>query len=298
MSHAGHTHNESGNIKLAFFLNLGFTIFEIIGGLWTNSIAILSDALHDFGDSLSLGLAWFLANYAQKGEDAEFSYGYRRFSLLGAMITTTVLILGSLVVLWRAIPRLWDPPEPYAPGMVLFALVGIAVNGYAALRVRGGESLNTQAVGWHLLEDVLGWIAVLIVSIVLLFADLPMLDPLLSIGITLYVGYNTINNLRKTMRLLLQAVPDGIDLPAIKQQLAAIAGVQSTHHTHVWSLDGEHHVLSTHLVVADSATKDEVLTVKRGARAVTGQADFAHVTVEVEYEGEDCRMAPLPHREE
>ncbi len=290
MSHAGHNHKQSGNLKLAFFLNLGFTVLEIIGGLWTNSIAILSDALHDFGDSLSLGLAWYLENYAEKREDAHFSYGYRRFSLLGAMITTLVLIGGSVVVLWRAVPRLWAPQEPYAQGMMIFAIVGIAVNGFAALRVRRGESLNAQAVGWHLLEDVLGWIAVLVVSIVLLFADLPILDPLLSIGITLYVGYNTVNNLRKTMRLLLQAVPDEVDLPVIEHRLAAIDGVQSTHHTHVWSLDGEHHVLSTHLVVAENATKDAILAVKRAAHTVTDDADFAHITVEVEFAGEDCSM--------
>lgn len=290
-THAGHNHNESGNLKLAFFLNLGFTIFEIIGGLWTNSIAILSDALHDFGDSLSLGIAWFLENYAEKKEDAYFSYGYRRFSLLGAMITTLVLIGGSIFILWRAIPRLWEPQEPYAQGMVLFAIVGIAVNGFAALRVRGGESLNAQAVGWHLLEDVLGWVAVLIVSIVLLFVELPILDPLLSIGITLYVGFNTVNNLRKTMRLLLQAVPEQVDLPAIERQLQAIDQVQSTHHTHVWSLDGEHHVLSTHLVVDDSATKADVMAVRQQAQAVTEAADFAHVTVAVEYASEECAMA-------
>lgn len=292
MSHQ-HTHSRrsDGNIKIAFFLNLGFTILEVIGGLLTNSVAILSDALHDLGDTVSLGLAWYLDRYSQKEGNWRFSYGYRRFSLLGALANAIILIGGALFVLTEAVPRLMNPEEAYAPGMALLAVAGIVVNGLAALRVKRGHSLNAQTVAWHLLEDVLGWIAVFIVSIILLFADLPVLDPILSILITLYVLYNVIGRLKETAALFLQAVPEEIDLQEIGKRLRQIKNVRSTHHTHVWSLDGEHHVLSTHVVVAGGTTREEILQVKDQVRGLTDEMNFEHITVEVEYEDERCDMS-------
>lgn len=294
MSHDHHHHHHSSdNIKTAFFLNLGFTIFEIIGGLWTNSVAILSDALHDLGDSLSLGLAWFLDRYSQKESDKRFSYGYGRFSLLGAVVNAVVLIGGSLFILSEAIPRLINPEPSHAPGMVLFAIVGIAVNGAAAFRLRGERSMNAQVVAWHLLEDVLGWVAVLIVGITLLFVEIHILDPILSILLTLYILYNVVRNLHKTAALFLQATPENIDLEAIEQQLVAIDGVQSTHHTHIWSLDGDHHVLTTHLVVGDEVSREDVLRIKQESKSLVESLHLEHITVEIEYQEEDCSMKKM-----
>ena len=170
MSHP-HSHNSSTGLRLAFVLNTGFAILEIAGGLWTNSVAILSDAVHDLGDSLALGAAWFLDKYSQKGSDRRFSYGYLRFSLLGAWTNTLVLVSGSIFVLSEAIPRLFQPQSPNATGMFFFALFGVAVNGLAAWRLHGRGSLNTKVAAWHLIEDVLGWVAVLLVSVTLMFVD-------------------------------------------------------------------------------------------------------------------------------
>jgi cobalt-zinc-cadmium efflux system protein len=285
-----HAHNTNNSLRTAFFLNLAFTIFEIIGGLWTNSMAILSDAVHDLGDSVSLGMAWFLERYSRRGKDNRFSYGYRRFSLLGAMLNILVLLVGGFVILSEAVPRLLDPQHSNAQGMVLFAIVGILVNGAAVLRLRGGQSINAQVVAWHLLEDVLGWVAVLIVSIILLFWDIHILDPLLSILITLYVLFNVLRNLKRTAALFLQAVPESIDLAMLEGRLLALDKVCSVHHTHLWSLDGEHHVLTAHVVVAENATRDDVLQVKQQANALAAQYRLAHTTLEIEYEDEDCRM--------
>lgn len=290
MDHHHHSHDSGSSLGTAFFLNFGFTILELIGGLWTNSVAITADALHDLGDTISLGVAWFLGRYAQKETDQDYSYGYRRYSLLGALVNTLILIGGGLFVLSEAVPRLLAPERANAAGMIGLAIVGVIVNGLAVWRVKGGQSLNTQVVTWHLLEDVLGWVAVLIVSIVLLFTDWYILDPILSILITLYVLYNVIGNLRKTLAIFLQAVPESIDISDIQRRLAAIEPVQSTHHTHVWSLDGEQHVLTTHLVVPDGATKEVVLAVKRRVIEITNDHNFAHVTIEIEYESEDCRL--------
>ncbi|MCA9984316.1 MAG: cation transporter [Anaerolineales bacterium] len=290
--HHHHHHDSAGNIKLAFFLNLSFTILEIIGGFWVNSVAILSDALHDLGDTLSLGLAWGLARYGGKAGDNRFSYGYQRFSLLAALLNTVVLIAGTGFILSETIPRLLAPEQPDLNGMLLFALVGILVNGLAAWRVQSGNSLNEKVVAWHLFEDVLGWAAVLIASLVMRFVDLPILDPIMSLLITLYVLYNMVGYLRQTAAIFLQAVPAGIDLPHLESRLLTISEVESVHHTHLWSLDGEHHVLSTHLVVPATADRPAILRAKKAVQTLVTEYDIGHVTVEVERADELCLMAP------
>lgn len=289
-----HTHEAqtTQGLRMAFFLNLGFALLELVGGVWTNSLAIVSDSLHDLGDSISLGLSWYLGRYAERGEDVRYSYGYRRYSLLGALMNALILIAGGILVLSEAIPRLLRPESPNARGMVLFAIAGILVNGAAALRLRKNSSINAQMVAWHLLEDVLGWAGVLVVSIVLFFRDVPILDPLLSIVITLYVLTNVVGNLKKTLAVFLQAVPEAFDIQEIEAALTSIAYVCNVHHTHVWSLDGEHHVLTTHLVLDDEAGKETAVDVKCAAKAALAHLDLTHITIEIEYGGESCSMHP------
>lgn len=285
-----HNHSHDNNIKWAFFLNFGFTIIEIFGGFWTNSISILTDALHDLGDSISIGLAWALSRFSKKGRDTTYSYGYRRFSLLGAMINILVLLGGSIFVLSKSIPRIINPEVAHAPGMLAFAVLGITINGIAALRMRRDHSLNSRIVFLHLLEDVLGWIGVLVVSIVLLFTDWYILDALFSLFITLYILVNVIRNLKKTLALFMQAIPEGLPVNEIENRLKTIEHVESCHHTHSWSLDGEKHVLSTHVVVGDSVSKDEVIQVKCAIRRMAQALHFEHITVETEYANETCSM--------
>jgi cobalt-zinc-cadmium efflux system protein len=290
LDHHNHQHADLGNIRLAFFLNLFFTILEIFGGLWTNSLAILADAIHDLGDSFALGSAWFLERFSMKKGDALYSYGYRRFSLLGALISAAMLIAGSVFILLHAIPRIFYPQHSYAPGMVVFALIGIAVNGAAALRLKGSTGINARMVAWHLLEDVLGWTAVLAVSLILLFRDLPFLDPLLSCLITAYVLFNVLKNLGKTFGIFMQGVPEGVDLAAIEEDMRSLEHVNCTHHTHIWSLDGMHHVLTTHVVVDKDATREDIIFIKDHIRNLMLTHGMDHSTVEIEYSNEECRI--------
>ncbi|WP_226585335.1 cation diffusion facilitator family transporter [Halobacillus litoralis] len=288
--HHHHGHSTTGKIKTAFFLNLAFTIIELIGGLLTNSMAILSDALHDLGDSLSLGLAWFLQKFSNKEHSEHFSFGYRRFSLLAALINSVVLIAGSIFILTEAVPRLMNPEQPNAQGMIALSILGILVNGAAVFRLSGGSSMNQKVMTWHLLEDVLGWVAVLIVSIVMVFFDVPILDPIASIGITLFILYNVIQNLIQTMRLFLEGVPGGVNLEEIINKMNAIPQVISSHHTHLWSLDGENHAFSTHIVVAENATKKDVCDAKSQVTDILKSIQLEHVTIEVEYEDDPCAL--------
>ncbi len=290
--HHDHHHGDVKNIKLAFALNLGFTLLEFVGGYLTHSLAIMSDAMHDLSDSLSLGMAWYLERYAEKGATARFTYGYRRLSLLSALINTVVLITGSIIILAHAIPRLMYPEVPYAPGMLILSIVGVAVNGFAAFRTVQGGSMNARVVTWHLLEDVLGWVAVLVVSVILMFWDFYILDPMLSVLFTLYILYNVVRNLKQTLELFLQAVPAHIDLDEIEQSLRGLAKVQSLHHTHVWSLDGGSHVLTTHLVVDPETSREEVHVMKSHIRAMADRLSVEHITVDIEYADGTCVMQP------
>ena len=282
--------NTPANLRVAFVLNLGFTLLEIVGGFWTNSVAILADAVHDLGDSLSLGLAWYLESYAERVADPDYSYGYRRFSMLGALINSIVLIAGSIWVLASAIPRLLAPESVQAGGMIVLALVGIGVNGLAVFRLRRNQSLNAQVVGWHLLEDVLGWIAVLIVSILLLFTDWTILDPILSILVTLFVLANVVRKLRRTGRLFLQGVPPNVNMKALEHRILDVEPIQAVHHMHLWSLDGEHHVFTAHVVLPADTSKAQASQVKRQLVDAINTDEMEHMTIEIEFGEDDCRL--------
>lgn len=287
-----HSHNhDSTSIRTAFFLNLGFAIFEIVGGLLTNSVAILSDAVHDFGDSISLAVAWFLGIYSEKDSNQQYTYGYRRYSLVGALINSIVLIVGAFYILSEAIPRLLNPESFNTPGLILVAIIGVIVNGAAVLRLRDKQSLNAQVVSWHMLEDVLGWVAVLIVGIISLFVDLPILDPILSILITLYILTNAVSKLRRSVRLFLQASPRDIDTRKIEGQIQQIDGVAGTHHTHIWSLDGEHNVFTSHVQLEDGFTIKRAEDVKAQIKDVIRDLDLEHATIELEFSDNDCSMS-------
>lgn len=283
-----HSHSSTSNIKLAFFLNLFFTILEIIGGLWTNSMAILSDALHDLGDSFSLGIAWYLEGYSKKEPDEKFTYGYSRFSLLGALINSVILLGGSIFILTQAIPRVFSPEPINAKGMLGFAILGIFINGVAALRLRKGESLNEKVVSWHLIEDVLGWVAVLIVSIVLLFKEIPILDPILSIVITLYILFNVFKNLRATMNVFLQKVPDQFSIFEIEKEITDRTDAIAVHHTHIWTMEGVKNLLSTHVIIENNLNEEEIITIKNQVKNLIKDKGIKHVTIEIEFKNEKC----------
>jgi cobalt-zinc-cadmium efflux system protein len=288
-SHHHHNHDSSKRMGWAFFLNVGFTIIEFIGGWLTNSTAIMADAVHDLGDSLSIGTAWCLNIIGAKQASKRFTYGYKRLSLLGALINALVMIGGSSWVLMQAIPRLFDPQMPNTEGMLGLALLGVTVNAYAAYKLSAGKSLNERVLSWHMIEDVLGWLAVLIVSIVLMFVDWPILDPLLSIAFTLFILFNVLLNLRETVGLFLQATPDEDIQQSIKQNLLSLAQISDLHHLHFWSLDGEHHVLTVHLVLKNMLTSVQLTDLKTQIARQLADYQLAHTTIEFEFPDEACR---------
>ena len=290
--HHHHAHDQSSSrIGWAFVLNFSFTLIEFVGGLLTNSTAIMADAVHDLGDSLAIGMAWILNRLGERESNSVYTYGYRRFSLMGALINCVILIAGSLWVLSDAIPKLFEPEMPVVEGMLGLAILGIAVNGYAAYKLRKGKTLNERVLNWHLMEDVLGWVAVLIVSITLLFVDWPILDPALCIAFTLFILIHVFKTLKETLHLFLQAVPDKHLYESVKKFLIKLEGVKEVHHLHLWSLDGEHHVLTAHVVLEQTLDIPSQIVLKQSIAEKLKPFDLAHTTIEFEFNQELCRDA-------
>jgi len=288
-----HTHVENGDlsrIQVAFALNFGFALLELFFGWLTNSMAIFSDALHDLGDSTSLGLAWVLAKISGKKKDDRYSYGYQRFSLMGAFINAVILFTGSVLILIESIPRIIHPEAVRADWMIVIAVVGIVVNGTASLRMKDGKTQNAKVVSLHLLEDVIGWAAVLVVSILMLFWDWKILDPLLSVGISIWVIVNVVKNIQQTIRYFLQGVPSDISVRELDEKIKVIPAVLDVHHTHIWSLDGDANVFTTHLVVDANCTHEDVCRIKQAIYAIAKGCNAAHSTIEVEFDGDECTM--------
>jgi len=283
-------HDSPRNIVVAFWLNTFFSVIEIVGGLYTNSMAILSDAVHDFGDSLSLGFAYYFQKKSLKKKDTTYTYGYRRFSLLGAFINSVILIVSSVFLIHESIERLFAPEQPDAEGMIYLAIIGIVVNGAAMMALRRGHSINERVVSLHFVEDVLGWVAVLIGSIVMLFADVPILDPILSLLIAAYILYNVFKNLRATFRILLQRRPESIDELSIRKKILSIPGVNDLHDLHYWTMDGRYNVMTLHVVVNRKQTLGDFERIKREVKHELQHMDVQHITVEIETEDENCKV--------
>ncbi len=284
-----HTHPVVKNLTLALILNLSFTIIEFVGGAFTNSMAILSDAIHDLGDSIAIAASIWLERYSMKGRTAHFTYGNRRFSPLAATITSCILITGSILICIEAIPRLMHPQPVKTGGMLWLSILGLVFNGLAAWRLsRGERSLNQRAVMLHMIEDVLGWVAVLVGSIIMHFTAWYWIDPLLSLMVAAFVLYNAVRNVRNAFFIFLQGTPEDVHEEEIEQALLKIPMVRSIHDMHVWTMDGSFKVLSAHVVIDPSADAVQIYKVQTTALSTLLELDIQHPTVQVEPENGDA----------
>ena len=279
------------NIKTAALLNISFTLIELIGGLWTNSLAILSDALHDLGDSFALVISYVLERKARRPRDAKMTFGYARLSLLAALFSAVILVAGSLFILWKTVPRLINPEPVYAPGMIGLAIVGVLFNGAGLMKLKKGESLNERVLSWHFLEDVLGWSAILIGSLIIHFWDNYLIDPLMTFGFTAFILWGVAKNLKETFNIFLQGVPGHIDSSGVRKDLLSLAGIKRIHDVHIWSLDGEKDIFTGHIVVTPELLTNPDQT-RRKIKETLEKHHIEHSTVELESEkfcsGTDC----------
>ena len=271
------------NILIALILNLSFSIFEFVGGIVTGSVAIISDAVHDMGDAVSIGISYVLEKKSRRQPDETYTYGYARYSVIGSVITTGILLLGSVGVIYNAICRIIQPTPIHYNGMIVFAVVGVCVNLSAAFFTREGDSLNQKAVNLHMLEDVLGWAVVLMGAIVMRFTDFVLIDPIMSIGVAVFILVNAIRNLQEAMDLFLEKTPHGMDVKEIEAHVAGIDGVLDIHHIHIWSMDGQSNYATMHIV-----TNSDPHEMKAKIREELLEHGIGHATLELETQGEHC----------
>ena len=271
------------NILIAFILNLGFSIFEFFGGVVTGSVAIISDAVHDLGDAASIGISYFLEKKSRKQPDDRYTYGNVRYSVIGSVITTLILLFGSVMVVYNAVNKIIEPTQINYDGMIVFAVVGVCVNLVAAFFTREGDSLNQRAVNLHMLEDVLGWVVVLVGAIIMRFTDFALIDPIMSIGVAAFIFVNAIRNLKEVIDLFLEKTPRGVDLSEIREHVTCIEGVLDVHHIHIWSIDGQNNYATMHVV-----TNLDPHEMKEAIREELQEHGIGHVTLELETEGEFC----------
>lgn len=271
------------NILIAFLLNLIFSVFEFLGGIITGSVAVISDAIHDIGDAASIGFSYYLEKKSRKKPDEKYTYGYARYSVVGSVITTFILLFGSITVIYNAIIRIINPIQVDYNGMIIFAVFGVIINSLAAFFTHEGHSLNQKAVNLHMLEDVLGWIVVLIGAVVMRFTDFVLLDSVLSIGVAVFILINALKNLKEILDLFLEKTPKGTEISEIKEHVMMVEDVIDVHHIHIWSLDGENNFATMHIV-----TNADEHTVKERVRKELAEHGIFHVTLELEKENEDC----------
>ena len=289
-----HHHESDKSILTAFLLNFCFVIIEIIGGLLTNSIAILSDAVHDLGDCAAIGCAYAMERVSKRKADDKYTYGYRRYSLVSALVTAVILVAGSALVIYSSIRRMSAPQEVRAPGMLIIAVLGIVVNGAAVLKTSHGRGANERVISLHMLEDVLGWAAVLVGSILIWITGWPMIDPILSVCVAAYILWFAFANIKSIMLVLLERAPAGFDTGEYRKALEKADKVADIHHLHVWSLDGEAPMATVHAVLKEGVPAEEADSVRRNLAEISESFGVRHMTVQIESGapcGEDeCRI--------
>ena len=279
---------KSKRLFISFVLNFIFTIFEFVGGVITNSIALISDSIHDLGDSISIGLAIFLEKKAEKKPDQLYTYGYKRYSLLGGFISSFILVIGSVFVLTEAIPRMLNPEPIDSLNLIWFAVVGVIINGIAAINANKGSSISEKVISLHLFEDVLGWIALLIGAFFMHFFQIFLIDSILSILFTLYILTHVLKNIRQIFQVFLEKAPMEPTYQLIEQTCLKNPNIQSIHHVHHWSLEGENSLITMHAVLKKEVDLNQIIDIKNDLHHHLHEIGIMHSTIEFEVEGEDC----------
>lgn len=279
---------KKNNILIVSVLNIVFVIIELIGGIFTNSISILSDAIHDFGDAITLFIAYFLEKKSQKKPDKKYTYGYLRYSLLGAILTAAILFIGSIFVIYNAIQRIINPVEINYSGMIIFAIIGLAINIIGFKLTHETKNMNEKMISLHLLEDTLSWLLVIVISIVMMFTKAAILDPILSIIIAVYILVHVLKNVKQVVDIILEKTPDNIDIDNLKAELEKEINIKEIHHVHIWSMNGESNYLTMHVVIDNNETRENIIKLKREIKKHLHEKNINHATIEIEYEEEKC----------
>jgi len=266
-------------VWLAFFLNLTYAIVEFIAGGVFGSSAVLADSVHDLGDAIAIGISAFLESISNREEDSHYTLGYKRFSLLGAMITAVILMTGSVLVILENIAKIFHPQPVNDEGILWLGIIAIIINVLASLVIRKGQTKNESILSLHFLEDTLGWVAVILMAIVLRFTDWYILDPLLSLAISFFILSKALPRFWSTLKIFLDAVPEGVDIQKIKTDLAELDHVASVNQLNLWTMDGLEKNAIVHVCLKEM---EHMETCKESIRIFLKDCGFQNITIEVD----------------
>ncbi len=266
-------------VWLAFFLNLTYAIVEFIAGGVFGSSAVLADSVHDLGDAIAIGISAFLESISNREEDSHYTLGYKRFSLLGAMVTAVILMTGSVLVILENIAKIFHPQSVNDEGILWLGIIAIIINVLASLVIRKGQTKNESILSLHFLEDTLGWVAVILMAIVLRFTDWYILDPLLSLAISFFILSKALPRFWSTLKIFLDAVPEGVDIQKIKTDLAELDHVASINQLNLWTMDGLEKNAIVHVCLKEM---EHMETCKESIRIFLKDCGFQNITIEVD----------------
>ena len=267
------------SIWLAFFLNLSYAIVEFIAGGIFGSSAVLADSVHDLGDAIAIGISAFLETISNREEDRQYNLGYKRFSLLGALVTAVILITGSILVILENITKLFNPQPVNDEGILWLGIIAVSINLLASLVVRKGKTKNESVLGLHFLEDTLGWLAVILMATILKFTDWYILDPLLSLVISIFILTKAIPRFWSALKIFLDAVPEGVETGDLEKDLEALINVKSVNQLSIWSMDGLENNAIIHLCLEDG---EQMMETKNQVRHLLEERGIQNITIEVD----------------
>ena len=266
-------------VWVAFFLNLSYAIVEFIAGGIFGSSAVLADSVHDLGDAIAIGLSAFLETISNREEDSRYTLGYKRFSLLGALVTAVILMTGSVLVILENLTKLFHHKTVNDEGILWLGIIAVSINLLASLVVRKGKTKNESILSLHFLEDTLGWIAVILMAIILRFTDWYILDPLLSLVISFFILSKAIPRFWSTLKIFLDAVPEGVETGDLEKDLGALINVKSVNQLSIWSMDGLENNAIIHLCLEDW---DQMMETKNQVRQLLEERGVQNITIEVD----------------
>ncbi len=275
------------NIKVAFLLNLVFSIIEAIGGVLTNSISIVSDSLHNLGDSITIGITYFFEKKSKKLPNKEYSYGYLRYTLLGSLIASFILLVGSVVIIYNVVPRLMKPQDVNYDAMIIFGIFGLLINLYATIKVMRSKDKDKK-INTHLIEDTVIWLFLLIGSICIKVWNLIIIDPILSLLIAVYILYQVYKYMKNIYNIFMEKVPKNVKIDTIKKDIEDNENIDNVHHIHIWSMDGINNYMTAHIHLNKILSEQDIINTKNNIKNKLKEDKISHVTLEVEYFNEKC----------
>ncbi len=292
-SHEHNSENNLQNILITFWLNLIFATVELLGAIFSNSISLYSNAIHDYGDSIILLSTLFIERHSYKGRSMNYTYGYRRYSLVGAIINNLILLSASLFITYEAIGRFLNPQEISTRVIFGIAILGIVVNTFGYMRLKQNESEINKSLQNNLFADILSWVGLLVSSVIMALTGWYVIDGLISLFIAITMFYAATKQFRTIFNIIMQKVPDTIDLLKIEQKICEYPQVINCHDVHIWTLDGEDYIMTMHIVVENEMKMDEVMEMKEEIKLALERLKINHTTIEVDSKAQAIKNGEL-----